>query len=208
MANLITNQEYIEGQMINMCGIGLEADQSATLGGVIDWDNQSFGLTVDHAFHQRQSYVCSDSSDTDSDDDGIRFHLYDDGGMAYEITSGESQSSSTVAEETDQGSSFELECRPSQLSDPKMDWSLVESDHFGHGLNEILIPPDLRLTAKPSDSMIYPEKISDKAPVGTVLVSTRRGVMKARGIGENIESMKDVDDPSWIIQATSGTFCK
>lgn len=218
-----------------------ESGRPTTLGGFIMVDDVCFGLTTAHAFaeddegfDQRKiagsitelplydsDWANEDSDDDNAEDDGLYLHRepHWERGLERRRKSGivEDQTYYTTA-----WNLFHIVAK-SRLSSAKgLDWALCELGDWGkYAVNGVHLRPELRSAGMPEHLLF--RNIKTTAPLGKILVATRRGAIPGIGTGSGCsiklardnkyrqvwsveleESLSSGDSGSWVVDAETG----
>ena len=218
-----------------------ESGRPTTLGGFIMVDDVCFGLTTAHAFtqedegfHQRSiagsmaelPLYDSDWADQDSSDDDAEKDALNLPGEADQERRLERRRKNRIVDDqtyyTTAWNSLHIIAKSNLLSANGLDWALCELGDWGkYAINGVHLTPEQRSAGMPEHLLF--RNIKSTAPLGKILVATRRGAV--RGIGtssdcsikfaqdnkyrnvwsvELEESLLSGDSGSWVVDAETG----
>ena len=218
-----------------------ESGRPTTLGGFIMVDGVCFGLTTAHAFTQEDEGLDprsiagskaqlplydSDWADEDSSDDNSD----NDASYPHEESHQERQlkrrrKSMNVEDQTyytTAWNSLHIIAKSRLTSTNGLDWALCELGDWGkYAINGVYLRPELRSAGMPEHLLF--RNIKNTAPLGKVLVATRRGAIPGIGTGSDCsiklaqddkyrhvwsveleESLSSGDSGSWVVDAETG----
>ena len=218
-----------------------ESGRPTTLGGFIMVDGVCFGLTTAHAFTQEDEALDprsiagskaqlplydSDWADEDSSDDNAENDaLYPDEASHQERQLKRRRKSMNVEDQTyytTAWNSLHIIAKSRLTSTDGLDWALCELGDWGkYAINGVYLRPELRSAGMP-EHLIF-RNIRNTAPLGKVLVATRRGAIPGIGTGSDCsiklaqddkyrhvwsveleESLSSGDSGSWVVDAGTG----
>ena len=218
-----------------------ESGRPTTLGGFIMVDGVCFGLTTAHAFTQEDEgldprsiagskaqlplydsdWADEDSSDDNADDDA----LYPHEEPHQERQLKRRRKSMNVEDQTyytTAWNSLHIIAKSRLTSTNGLDWALCELGDWGkYAINGVYLRPELRSAGMPEHLLF--KNIKNTAPLGKVLVATRRGAIPGIGTGSDCsiklaqddkyrhvwsveleESLSSGDSGSWVVDAETG----
>lgn len=218
-----------------------ESGRPTTLGGFIMIDDVCFGLTTAHAFteedegyHPRSisgsitelplydsDWAEGDTSDDNDESDGIDLQRE----RSHERRLQRRQKSRIVEDQTyytTAWNSLHITAQSRLYSANGLDWALCELGDWGkYAINGVHLRPELR-SAGMSEHLLF-RNIKTTAPLGKILVATRRGAVPGVGTGSDCsiklprdnkyrhvwsveleESLSSGDSGSWVVDATTG----
>ncbi len=218
-----------------------ESGRPTTLGGFIMVDDVCFGLTTAHAFTEEDDgfglrsiagstaelplydsdWAQEDSSEDDAENDGLNLHT-----EAHRERRLQRRQKSRIIEEqnyyTTAWNSLHIIAKSRLSSAEGLDWALCELGDWGkYAINGVHLRPELRSPGMPENLLF--RNIKTTAPLGKVLVATRRGAVPGIGSGSDCsiklagdnkyrhvwsveleESLSSGDSGSWVVDATTG----
>ena len=218
-----------------------ESGRPTTLGGFIMVDGVCFGLTTAHAFTQEDEgldprsidgskaqlplydsdWADGDSSDDNADNDA----LYPHGEPHQERQLKRRRKSMNVEDQTyytTAWNSLHIIAKSRLTSTKGLDWALCELGDWGkYAINGVYLRPELRSAGMPEHLLF--RNIKNTAPLGKVLVATRRGAIPGIGTGSDCsiklaqddkyrhvwsveleENLSSGDSGSWVVDAETG----
>ena len=218
-----------------------ESGRPTTLGGFIMVDDVCFGLTTAHAFTEEDDgygaqsisantselplydsdWADDDSSDDNAEHDGSDLHME----PHRERRLQRRQRSRAVEEQTyytTAWNSLQIIAKSRLSGAGGLDWALCELGDWGkYAINGVHLRPELRGPGMP-ESLLF-RNIKNTAPLGKILVATRRGAVSGVGTGSDCsiklardigyrhvwsveleESLSSGDSGSWVVDATTG----
>ena len=218
-----------------------ESGRPTTLGGFIMVDDVCFGLTTAHAFTQEDEgydprsitgsiaelpLYDSDWADEDSSDENGEQEALDLQRKPLQERRLERRRKSRNIEDqtyyTTAWNSLHIIAK-SRLSSAKgLDWALCELGDWGkYAINGVHLRPELRSAGMPEHLLF--RNIKNTAPLGKILVATRRGAIPGIGTGSDCsiklaqddkyrhvwsveleESLSSGDSGSWVVDAETG----
>ena len=218
-----------------------ESGRPTTLGGFIMVDGVCFGLTTAHAFTQEDEGLDprsiagskaqvplydSDWADGDSSDDNVdNDALYSHEESHHERQLKRRSKSMNVEDQTyytTAWNSLHIIAKSRLTSTNGLDWALCELGDWGkYAINGVYLRPELRSAGMPEHLLF--RNIKNTAPLGKVLVATRRGAIPGIGTGSDCsiklaqddkyrhvwsveleESLSSGDSGSWVVDAETG----
>ena len=218
-----------------------ESGRPTTLGGFIMVDDVCFGLTTAHAFTEEdESYgersitaniselplYDSDWADDDFSDENAEHDESDLHVEHHHESRLQRRQKSRVFEEqtyyTTAWNSLQIIAKSRLPGAGGLDWALCELGDWGkYAINGVHLRPELRGPGMP-ESLLF-RNIKSTAPLGKILVATRRGAVSGVGTGSDCsiklarddkyrhvwsveleESLSSGDSGSWVVDATTG----
>ena len=222
-----------------------ESGRPTTLGGFIMVDGVCFGLTTAHAFTQEDEgldprsiagskeqlplydsdWANEDSSDENADDDDDALYPHEESHQERQLK--RRRQSMNVEDQTyytTAWNSLHIIAKSRLTSTNGLDWALCELGDWGkYAINGVYLRPELRSAGMPEHLLF--RNIKNTAPLGKVLVATRRGAVPGIGTGsdcsiklaqdnkyrhvwsvklEDEESLSSGDSGSWVVDAQTG----
>lgn len=218
-----------------------ESGRPTTLGGFIMVDDVCFGLTTAHAFTEEDEgfgarsisgsvtelplydsdWANEDSSDDDAESDGSDLHRE----PSRERWLQRRRKSRPVEDQTYYTTAWNplyIIAKSRLTSAEGLDWALCELGDWGkYAINGVHLRPELRSAGMPEHLLF--RNIKSTAPLGKILVATRRGAVPGIGTGSDCsiklardskyrrvwsveveESLSSGDSGSWVVDAETG----
>ena len=218
-----------------------ESGRPTTLGGFIMVDDVCFGLTTAHAFTEEDEgygprsisgsitelplydsdWAEEDTSDDNDESDGLALHRE----RSHERRLQRRQKGRIVEDQTyytTAWNSLHITAKSRLYSAHGLDWALCELGDWGkYAINGVHLRPELRSDGMPEHLLF--RNIKTTAPLGKILVATRRGAVPGIGTGSDCsmklprdnkhrrvwsveleESLSSGDSGSWVVDATTG----